>query len=239
MVKPKLLAFGLLNFGEYVGLRRRSRELALKVLFQANYTQGMHEQAPEHYKEEQKENYIDPTQTIRPISKNSPKIKLRDKYNVSKKPEVKPATIPETKKTPELKQNSAPQDIFNTEDNTAINTPHLATAEELLNSYLQSFAISPEEYSYCECLVSGVIKNLKEIDSIIQSHSKNWLLNRMPSVDLNIMRIATFEAKHGIEKLDKEIIINEAIELAKVFCEKDSPSFINGVLDQITKSQLV
>ena len=81
-------------------------------------------------------------------------------------------------------------------------------------------------------LVKGVNENYSQIDFFLEKYSKNWKISRMPVVDRNIMRIATFEF---IEYSDipRSVTINEAVEIGKKYGTKDSGSFINGVLDRI------
>jgi len=81
-------------------------------------------------------------------------------------------------------------------------------------------------------LVQGVMSSLDEIDTLLNKYSKNWKLSRMPVVDRNIMRIATFELLKRPD-IPPSVTINEAVEIGKKFGTKDSGAFINGVLDRI------
>lgn len=94
----------------------------------------------------------------------------------------------------------------------------------------------PETLEYAQVLIDGVNANKEAIDSLIQTSSQHWKLNRMATVDRNILRIATFEMKFSVEPLKSNVVIDEAIEIAKKFGTTESSSFINGVLDQIGKS---
>lgn len=81
-------------------------------------------------------------------------------------------------------------------------------------------------------LVQGVMSSLDEIDNLLNKYSKNWKLSRMPVVDRNIMRMATFELLKRPD-IPPSVTINEAVEIGKKFGTKDSGAFINGVLDRI------
>jgi len=81
-------------------------------------------------------------------------------------------------------------------------------------------------------LVQGVIEFGDDIDGLLNKYSKNWRLSRMPVVDRNIMRIATFELLKRND-IPPSVSINEAVEIGKKFGTGDSGSFINGVLDRI------
>lgn len=89
--------------------------------------------------------------------------------------------------------------------------------------------------AFAEELVTGVMENREEIDRRIDEQSKNWAISRMGRVDLNILRIATFELLCR-EDIPRNVTINEAIEVAKRFGTEDSPAFINGILDEIAAS---
>lgn len=85
---------------------------------------------------------------------------------------------------------------------------------------------------FAERLVLGVQEHQTEIDEAIKARSKNWSLSRMPRVDLNIMRLATYELLFRSD-IPKKVSINEAIEIAKKFGDKESPAFVNGILDEL------
>ncbi len=81
-------------------------------------------------------------------------------------------------------------------------------------------------------IVNGVIDHQSTIDDLLDKYSKNWKISRMPVVDRNIMRIATFEFLNRPD-IPCSVTINEAVEIGKKYGTKDSGSFINGVLDRI------
>ena len=85
---------------------------------------------------------------------------------------------------------------------------------------------------FAEGLVRGVHAERQVIDEAIKARSKNWALGRMPRVDLNIMRLATYELMFRTD-IPKKVSINEAIEIARRFGDKDSPAFVNGILDEV------
>ena len=85
---------------------------------------------------------------------------------------------------------------------------------------------------FAENLVQGVQEHREVIDAAIKARSKNWTLVRMPRVDLNVMRMATYELMFR-QDIPKKVSINEAIEIARKFGDKESPAFVNGILDEI------
>jgi transcription antitermination protein NusB len=80
--------------------------------------------------------------------------------------------------------------------------------------------------------VQGVQQHREMIDQAILARSKNWSISRMPRVDVNIMRLATYELMFRRD-IPKKVSINEAIEIAKKYGDKESPAFVNGILDEL------
>ena len=95
--------------------------------------------------------------------------------------------------------------------------------------------LNPSDTKFVFDYLKGIKKNKDCLDQTITKYTRNWKIHRISLVDLNIMRLAIFEILFCPEIPDK-VALNEALELAKQFSEKDSVSFINGVLDQIIKS---
>ena len=83
-------------------------------------------------------------------------------------------------------------------------------------------------------LVIRTVEHVEKIDSLIQRHAEHWRLDRMATVDRNLLRLATQEFLFDSET-PKTVVINEAIEIARRFSSQESPQFINGILDSIKK----
>jgi len=98
---------------------------------------------------------------------------------------------------------------------------------------LEEDKIRNRQREFSHNLFDGTIQNLKLIDTEIQKYLKDWDYNTIGKVEKAILRLATYEIM--IEKTDKRIIINEAIELAKALADDKSPKFINAVLDAVGK----
>jgi len=111
--------------------------------------------------------------------------------------------------------------------------PALSLLDTLQSFREEHVAVSDKTRAFAETLVRGVQEQRTVIDAAIKSCSKNWSLTRMPRVDLNVMRLATYELMFRAD-IPKKVTINEAIEIARRFGDKDSPSFVNGILDEIT-----
>ncbi len=89
----------------------------------------------------------------------------------------------------------------------------------------------PQIKIFTKQLVQGVVKNLGEIDALIERCSTNWRLDRMPRVDRNVLRLAVYELVHSAD-VPTKVVINEAIELGKRYGSEESGAFINGILDK-------
>ncbi len=110
------------------------------------------------------------------------------------------------------------------------------TPREWLNQYSEDFQVEADVASFSQNLCEGVLKHKSEIDPVIQSHSAHWKLSRMSLVDINILRVAVFEMHFSPNPIAPKIIINEAIDIAKLYGSIDSGAFVNGIIDQIAKS---
>ena len=85
---------------------------------------------------------------------------------------------------------------------------------------------------------TNILKNFadhyEEISNLISSHLKGYTIERLYKIDLAILVLAVIELNY-IKENPKQVIINEAVELAKKFSTDKSPKFINGVLADIVK----
>ncbi|HHU63174.1 MAG TPA: transcription antitermination factor NusB [Clostridiales bacterium] len=107
-------------------------------------------------------------------------------------------------------------------------------SEEDLFNLLQGKKINEENYRYINNVVDGIKKNVDQIDNLIVANTKGWALNRLPKIDLSILRIALYEMLF-MEEIPVKVSINEAVEMAKRYGTENSPKFINGILGEINK----
>jgi N utilization substance protein B len=89
----------------------------------------------------------------------------------------------------------------------------------------------PEPDPFMETLSRGVASNIEWVDECISARSENWRLERMATVDRNILRLAVYEMTEI--GTPAPVVIDEALELARQFSGEESVSFINGVLDAV------
>lgn len=90
----------------------------------------------------------------------------------------------------------------------------------------------PED-AYLNHLVSGVLHHKGQIDELISNNLENWKLDRLATVDRNLLRLSTFEFAFSEDDIPVNVVINEAIEIAKMYGDDQSPKFINSVLSKI------
>ena len=89
----------------------------------------------------------------------------------------------------------------------------------------------PFDRAYTEELVAGVTAHRAELDGHLEKLSRSWRIERMARLDRNILRLALFELVHHREDVPARVVLNEAVELAKLFGAAESPAFVNGMLD--------
>jgi N utilization substance protein B len=110
---------------------------------------------------------------------------------------------------------------------------------EILTGYYESLLIAeespirPRRDIFAEGLFAGAVKEIAGIDEQITRHAEHWKIQRMPSVDRNILRLAVYEMLHT--ETPPAVAIDEALELARRFSGEESVHFVNGVLDAIRK----
>ena len=84
--------------------------------------------------------------------------------------------------------------------------------------------------------IKGALSNYKILETLIEKNLTNWKISRLSKVDLTNLILATYELKFE-KNTPKKVIINEAIEITNKFGTDATKGFINGVLDNIAKSE--
>jgi N utilization substance protein B len=92
----------------------------------------------------------------------------------------------------------------------------------------------PEIKEFATDLINGTLSLLDEIDSEIANAAEHWDIERIASVDKNILRFAVYEILYR-KDIPLVVTINESIEIAKKYSTSESAAFINGILDKIAK----
>jgi N utilization substance protein B len=96
---------------------------------------------------------------------------------------------------------------------------------------LEDKKIRNKQKEFAMNLFDGTMENLINIDEILSKHLQKRDINEVGKVEKAILRLSIFEI--SFNKLDKAIVINEAIELSKRLASDNAPKFVNGLLDSI------
>lgn len=99
---------------------------------------------------------------------------------------------------------------------------------------LEEKKIRNKQKDFALDLYAGVMENIEACDKLIIEYLKEWDFERLGAIERATLRLATYEILFG--ELDSAVVINEAVEITKAFGTEQSPKFINGVLDAISKA---
>jgi transcription antitermination protein NusB len=105
--------------------------------------------------------------------------------------------------------------------------------EAVADTFKRGYGVEIPPDSFVFTTADSIVKERDQLDKEIVPLIENWRFDRLGVATTLILRLALWELSHT--DTDKAVIINEAIELAKCFGEKDSFKFINGVLDKYIK----
>jgi len=106
--------------------------------------------------------------------------------------------------------------------------------EEVTSSFWETRKVSQQVRDFADAWLIRTVDDIESIDSFIEKNAENWRIDRMSTIDRNLLRLAVQELLYD-EATPKSVIINEAIEIARRYGAEKSPKFINGVLDSIRK----
>mgnify|MGYP001202050224 CR=1 FL=1 len=109
--------------------------------------------------------------------------------------------------------------------------------EAQLEQFCERANVDSEITDFMKVLIDKIFAGTEEVDIKIKKFSDHWALERMSMVDRNILRLGISELLFETHTPPK-VVINEAVEIAKKFGSKDSPDFINGILDKVFKETL-
>jgi transcription antitermination factor NusB len=83
-------------------------------------------------------------------------------------------------------------------------------------------------------LIQATLRELPTIDRLIETQAQNWKFERIGAVDKAFLRIGVSELMY-FKEIPASVTLNEIVELSKIFGEEDTPLFLNGILDPISK----
>ena len=96
--------------------------------------------------------------------------------------------------------------------------------------------VNPIDNEFVKDIVYGVVTKKEEIDEIANQYLNKWTIDRLGNTDQSIIRMAIYELIYT--KTPEVVVINEAIELAKLYSDDDVKNMINGVLDKVYKNKV-
>src|SRR6266545_7575026 len=108
--------------------------------------------------------------------------------------------------------------------------------DELARSFWSELAdgeLDKDSQEFATRLALGTLEHLDEVDGRIKSRAEHWRIDRMATVDRNVLRLAVYEFLH--EPTPRTVAINEALEIARRFSTYEATQFINGILDAIKR----
>jgi len=106
-------------------------------------------------------------------------------------------------------------------------------AVEQFNEILKDKKVKGSKAEFAKKLLDGILQHLDKIDDIIKNHLIDWDFDRLDKIDKQILRVGIYEILYT--DTPYQIVINEAIKIAKNFSEDKAKSFINGILDKVAK----
>lgn len=104
--------------------------------------------------------------------------------------------------------------------------------KSMLAYNIEQLSSKIKETDFAQQTLDGLIKNLKKIREIISENAPEWPVEKIAPVDRAILEIGVYEIVFS-EDVPPVVAINEAIEIAKVYGDTNSPKFINGVLSSV------
>ena len=88
--------------------------------------------------------------------------------------------------------------------------------------------------AFLEQLVRGTIEHKEAIDAALEEKLENWTLSRLPKIERTVLRLSVYELLY-MQDTPQKVVLNEAVELCKVFSDDKSSKFVNGVLSKFTQ----
>ena len=95
--------------------------------------------------------------------------------------------------------------------------------------------VADEEWGYLRAVCSGAWERHRELDAMLAPLMRDWPLERLANTDRNVLRLAAYELLHT--ETPPQVVINEAVELAKRYGTEESGRFVNGVLGALQRGR--
>lgn len=95
--------------------------------------------------------------------------------------------------------------------------------------------VADAEWGYLRSVCSGTWERHRELDAALTPLMRDWPLERLANTDRSVLRLAAYELLHT--QTPPQVVINEAVELAKRYGTKESGRFVNGVLGALQRTR--
>lgn len=105
----------------------------------------------------------------------------------------------------------------------------------VVDERLRESAMGEYGAAFLRWLISGVVRNQAELDQLIGELAPDWPVKQLAVIDRNILRLALYEIGAESSDTPPKVVINEAVELAKLYGSDSTPRFVNGVLGAALK----
>ena len=106
--------------------------------------------------------------------------------------------------------------------------------EEDYKKHIEHFLSNEESEAFALRLIQTTLHHLETIDPLILKHLENWRLDRLGAIEKSFLRMGTAELLY-FKDVPASVTLDEIVELAKRFGEADTPAFLNGILDPISR----
>ena len=104
----------------------------------------------------------------------------------------------------------------------------------ILEDLAANLRVSPQNRLFAEVLVRLAVEHLGEVDALLEDRLANWRLDRLATIDRNILRLGVLELRF-VDDVPRWITIREMMKLAEKYGTPESPRFVNGVLDAVAR----
>lgn len=108
-------------------------------------------------------------------------------------------------------------------------------AARIQRDFIDDVRLKGRHREYFEKIVKQVPENISQIDTLLQAHMDRTVAS-LDSLEKSVLRVGTYEVLFEPD-VPRNVVINEAIEIAKLFCSDNGYRFVNGVLDKVIKTQ--
>jgi N utilization substance protein B len=109
------------------------------------------------------------------------------------------------------------------------------TPQHVVRTFLPAQKSDEDSTRFAQRLFEGTVAEVAALDALVRERAEHWRLERMAAMDRNILRLALYEILR-LPETPPAVVINEALEIARRFSDRDSVEFVNGVLDAIRKT---